>query len=99
MILDLHRQPSVFGFEGRALGYGPRSKRAVVFKAEIEMQVTCRMFLNDEPKRFGRHDPRVVTGRLRCLREITHVLIGAELGRSHGSLLNNAAGITISAPT
>ena len=54
------------------------------------MQVTCRMFLNDEPKRFGRHDPRVVTGRLRCLREITHVLIGAELGRSHGSLLNNA---------
>ena len=53
MILDLHRQPTLAGVEGRALGHRPGSKHAGELEAEVIVQPPRGVFLHDEAQRPG----------------------------------------------
>ena len=52
MIFDVHRQPLVVRVEARSLGHRPAQQHAVQLQPEIVVQMTGRMFLDDEAERL-----------------------------------------------
>ena len=49
VILDLHGQPAVLRIQRRTFGNRPRTECPVIFEAQVEVQMTGGMLLDDEP--------------------------------------------------
>ncbi len=77
MVLDVQREPPLARVEARALGHGPGEQHAVQFEAEIVVQGTRGMLLDDELEP-GRATPAEAPTRLRRCAEISLPAVGLE---------------------
>src|ERR1700704_1563292 len=50
VVFDLHCQALHRRIEAGALGHGPALHHSIELESQIEMEITCRMLLDDEPK-------------------------------------------------